>query len=53
MFIYSRDRNHVQGLLVRYPNLDRDLLKRRYPDVDVKALEYKDKTRGHFAQKID
>lgn len=50
---FSRDKNHVKKLLIRFPHLDRKLLEREYPDVNVKDLEYKDKVRGHFAPKID
>lgn len=54
MFVdFSRDRNHVTKLLSRFPNLDRDLVQREYPDVNVKMIDYKDKARGHFAPKID
>lgn len=52
-FSSSRDKNHVTKLLSRFPNLDRNLVQREYPDVDVKAIDYKDKSRGHFAPKID
>ncbi|XP_031638588.1 39S ribosomal protein L47, mitochondrial [Contarinia nasturtii] len=49
----NRDKNYVTKLLSRYPNLDRKLVQREYPYVDVKAIDYKDKSRGHFAPKID
>lgn len=50
---YSRDKNHVRKLLSRFPDLDRDLVQREYPDVNVKKLDYHDYTRGHYAPKID
>lgn len=50
---FSRDKNHVKKLLVRFPHLDLELLEREYPDVKVKDLVYKDRVRGHFAPKID
>lgn len=37
----------------RFPDLDRNLLKREYPDVNVKGIDYNDRARGHYAPKID
>lgn len=53
IFPSSRDKNHVTKLLSRYPNLDRKLLQREYPDVNIRQLEFNDRARGHFAPKID
>lgn len=50
---FRRDRNRVRRLLRNFPNLDRDLVQREYPDVDVKDIDYKDRARGHFIPKID
>lgn len=52
-FFFSRDKNHVTKLLSRFPNLDRKLLKREYPHVNIQQLEFNDRTRGHFAPKFD
>lgn len=52
-FICSRDRNHVTKLLSKFPNMDRDMLKRKYPDVNIDHIEDKDRARGHFAPRID
>lgn len=50
---FSRNRNHVTHLLRRYPNLDRDLLRSKYPNVDIEKIERTDKARGHFAPIIE
>lgn len=52
-FHFRRNRNHVTHLLRRNPNLDRDLLKRKYPDVDIEKIDRIDKARGHFVPKIE
>lgn len=36
-------------LLRRYPNLSKDLLRQKYPSVDIDKLVRDDKIRGHFA----
>jgi len=46
-----RDFNHVIGLLNRFPNLDREALKKQYPDVDVEKAKLSRKYGGHFDPK--
>lgn len=48
----NRDRNHVGYLLKRNPDLDRGLLQRKYPHVNIERLEKMDKFRGHFVPKL-
>lgn len=48
----NRDRNQVVGLLRRNPDLDRQLLKKKYPNVHVDILEKKDAIRGHYVPKL-
>lgn len=40
-------------LLRRNCNLDRTILQRNYPDVNIDALIYKGKIRGHYVPKIE
>mgnify|MGYP004607668779 CR=1 FL=1 len=40
-------------LLRRNPNLDMEVLRRKYPEVDIAKLRREDKTRGHFVPKVD
>jgi len=40
-------------MLRRNPNIDLQMLRRKYPDVDVDKLLSNDKTRGHFVPKVD
>lgn len=45
---FSRDRNHVIGLLKRFPNMDMEALKAKYPDVDIDRCKASSKARGHY-----
>lgn len=48
-FYYSsRERNEVMHLLRRNPNLSRDLLAQKYPNVDIQKMVREDKIRGHY-----
>lgn len=49
----NRARNHVIRLLRRYPDIDRDVLKQKYPSVNIENLNKKDKFRGHYVPKLD
>ncbi|KAM8703659.1 hypothetical protein ACLKA7_008308 [Drosophila subpalustris] len=49
----NRSRNEVMMMLRRNPNIDLQMLKRKFPDVDVDKLISSDKTRGHFVPKVD
>lgn len=46
---FSRDRNEVRHLLRRFPNVSRELLAKRYPDVDIAKIIRNDEARGHHA----
>lgn len=48
----NRDRNQVVHLLKRNPNLDRGMLSRKYPTVDIEKLIKYDKIRGHYEPKM-
>lgn len=51
-FIYfSRDRNHVMGLMKRFPNLDIEAVKEEYPEVDIDKCRQAKKARGNFLPK--
>lgn len=39
-------------LMRRNPNMDRDVLRRKYPGVDIEKLVNNDKIRGHYLPKI-
>ncbi|XP_013189145.2 large ribosomal subunit protein uL29m [Amyelois transitella] len=47
----NRDFNHVQQLLKRFPNLDMDVLKAEYPNVDIEKAKRTRKARGLFDPK--
>ncbi|XP_060650259.1 large ribosomal subunit protein uL29m [Drosophila nasuta] len=49
----NRSRNEVMMTLRRNPNIDLQMLKRKYPDVDIDKLLSQDKTRGHYVTKVD
>jgi large subunit ribosomal protein L47 len=49
----NRDRNQVMHLIRRNPNLDRNVLAEKFPNVDIAKLLRDDKTRGHFVPKVD
>ncbi|XP_067647666.1 large ribosomal subunit protein uL29m [Eurosta solidaginis] len=49
----NRSRNEVMMLLRRNPNIDLEMLGRKYPNVNVNKLLRDDKTRGHYVPKID
>lgn len=42
----------MRKLLSRFPNIDRDVLKRRYPDVDIDKIDRNDLAPGHFLPKV-
>lgn len=44
----NRDRNHVIGLLKRFPNIEIDLLREKYPDVDIDKILKDDMVRPHI-----
>nr|CAG4652158.1 EOG090X0DBE [Triops cancriformis] len=44
----SRQKNHVLGLLKRFPNLDEEAVQAKYPDVDIAELRKHKRSRGHF-----
>lgn len=43
----NRERNHVMGLMKRFPNLDLEAVKQQFPSVDIEKIRYHKKTRGH------
>lgn len=43
----SRERNHVIGLMKRFPNLDLEAVKQQFPSTDIDKIRYNKKTRGH------
>ncbi|XP_017774335.1 PREDICTED: 39S ribosomal protein L47, mitochondrial [Nicrophorus vespilloides] len=47
----TRDFNHVIGLLKRFPDMDMEALKAKYPDVDIDKAKRSRKCRGHFVPK--
>ncbi|ALC47087.1 Rlc1 [Drosophila busckii] len=49
----NRSRNEVMMILRRNPNFDLNLLRNRFPDVDIDKLRQTDKTRGHYVPKVD
>uniref|UniRef100_A0A0K8V080 Uncharacterized protein n=1 Tax=Bactrocera latifrons TaxID=174628 RepID=A0A0K8V080_BACLA len=49
----NRSRNEVMMMLRRNPNIDIQVIRSKYPDVDVDKLLRDDKTRGHFVPKVD
>ncbi|KAL1116769.1 hypothetical protein AAG570_005241 [Ranatra chinensis] len=46
-----RDRNHVLGLLRRFPDMDMEALKEQYPTVDIERVKRWKKATGHFVPK--
>ena len=44
---FSRERNHVMGLVKRFPDLDLEAVKEKYPSVDIEKILTNKKTRGH------
>lgn len=48
----NRDRNEVVHLLKRNPELDRNLLRQKFPTVDIDKLERRDAFRGHHVPKL-
>lgn len=48
----NRNRNEVMHLLKRNPNLDRDMLREKFPDVNIDQLGKADKFRGHYVPKL-
>lgn len=49
----NRDKNHIIRLLRRFPNIDRSILKERYPSINFDALKTKDLYRGHYVPRVD
>lgn len=49
---FSRSRNEVMMILRRNPNMDREVLRRKFPDVDIEKLVNTDKIRGHYLPKV-
>lgn len=47
-FLFSRNRNEVKHILRRFPNVSKDLLAKKYPDVDIAKILRNDEGRGHF-----
>lgn len=47
----NRDRNHVQQLIKRFPDMDMNVLKAQYPNVDIEKAKQTKKARGHFFPK--
>nr|CAG4645806.1 EOG090X0DBE [Lynceus sp. MCZ IZ 141354] len=43
----NRRKNHVLGLLKRFPNMDMEALQQEYPELDIEKLKLHKKTRGH------
>lgn len=48
----NRNRNEVMRLLQRNPDLDRQLLREKFPHVNITRLEKLDKIRGHYVPKL-
>lgn len=48
----NRDQNEVIHLLKRNPELDRQLLQAKFPQVNIERIEKLDKARGHFVPKL-
>lgn len=48
----NRDKNEVIHLMKRYPNMDKNMLKQKFPKVDIEKLEKYDKFRGHHVPKL-
>lgn len=49
----NRDRNHVIRLLSRFPNLDRNVLREKYPHINFDHLHKKDIFRGHYVPNVE
>ncbi|KAL7034581.1 hypothetical protein ACKWTF_008015 [Chironomus riparius] len=49
----NRDKNHVIRLLSRFPNLDRNVLKGKYPQINFDTLNKKDLYRGHYVPDVE
>ncbi|CAG9784919.1 unnamed protein product [Diatraea saccharalis] len=47
----NRDYNHVQQLLKRFPDMDMELLKAEYPNVDIEKAKRTKKARGNYMPK--
>lgn len=48
----NRDRNEVVHLLKRNPELDRAVLRQKFPSVDIDKLSRRDAFRGHHVPKL-
>lgn len=49
---YSRIRDHVCMLLRRYPHMDMDVLQKKYPEVNVRALRHHKRSLGHHEHNV-
>ncbi|XP_063890063.1 large ribosomal subunit protein uL29m-like [Scylla paramamosain] len=47
-----RIRDHVCMLLRRFPHMDLDVLQKKYPEVNVKALRHQKRSLGHHVHNI-
>lgn len=47
-----RIRDHVCMLLRRYPHMDMDVLQKKYPEVNVRALKHQKRSLGHHAHNV-
>lgn len=48
----NRSRNEAMMILRRNPNMDLELLRRKFPDVNIDKLINNDKIRGHYIPKV-
>ena len=47
-----RQHRHVVGLLKRFPDLDFELLKQRYPDVDLDRVRRDKRVQGNHEDRL-
>ncbi|XP_075213182.1 mitochondrial ribosomal protein L47 isoform X2 [Lycorma delicatula] len=43
----NRDKNHVQGLFKRFPNMDEEFVREKYSELNIDNLKEKKKALGH------
>ncbi|KAH8295153.1 hypothetical protein KR018_008007, partial [Drosophila ironensis] len=48
----NRSRNEVMMILRRNPDFDLEVLRRKFPDVNIDKLRSEDKARGHYVPKV-